>query len=333
MQVWRVVGAIGRAMMRGGVLILLFVVFQLWGTALITDRAQDRLSQDFDELLAEASETSVSTTAPATELPAEPTTTTTTAPATLPADLPVPAPGDPVGRIVIPDIGVDFVYLQGVDLRYLRDGPGHFPQTPMPGQPGNAALAGHRTTYAAPFHRIDELAPGTDITIETLQGTFTYAVDPHPTDDGGEAGHFIVAPSDVWILDQTEGVNRLTLMACHPKYSAAKRIVVTATLAGDTAPPTPLPEPRELEAAGVTIDATDDPLAGGDPSAWPEAIAWSLAAVAVWFGTWLAGTWLRRRQGGSWLWRLPPYLIGVPVFAVVLFLAFQDIARLLPAAY
>nr|WP_249420474.1 sortase [Rhabdothermincola salaria] len=317
--------------MRGGVLVLLFVVFQLWGTAIITDRAQDRLGGDFDELLAE---TSATTTPPSTTPPTTTDTpTTTTGPATLPADLPVPAPGDPIGRIVIPDIGVDFVYVQGVDLRYLRDGPGHFPQTPMPGQPGNAALAGHRTTYAAPFHRLDELAPGARIEIQTLQGSFTYEVDAHEADGGGEVGHFIVPPSAVWILDQEEGLNRLTLMACHPKYSAAQRIVVTASLVGDTAPPTPLPEPEELEAAGVTVDATTDPLAGGDSSAWPAAIAWSIAAIGVWFATWLVSKWLRRRQGGAWTWQLPPYVVGVPVFAVVCFMAFQDVARLLPAAY
>jgi len=301
-KVWRVVGAIGRAMMRGGVLVLLFVVFQLWGTAIITDRAQDRLGGDFDELLAQSSPTTTPSASPSTtDAP-----TTTTGPATLPADLPVPAPGDPIGRIVIPDIGVDFVYIQGVDLQYLRDGPGHFPQTPMPGQPGNAALE-----------------------IQTLQGSFTYEVDAHEA-DGGEVGHFIVPPSAIWILDQEEGVNRLTLMACHPKYSAAQRIVVTASLVGDTAPPTPLPEPEELEAAGVTVDATSDPLAGGDPSAWPAAIVWSLAAIGVWFATWLVSKWLRRYQGGAWAWQLPPYVVGL---AVVCFMAFQDVARLLPAAY
>jgi sortase A len=330
-QVWRAVGAIGRAMMRGGVLVLLFVVFQLWGTGLITDRAQDRLTRDFEQILdqGESAAAAPDTTAPSTTLA---TPDTTAPPATAPADLPIPGPGDPIGRIVMPDIGVDFIYVQGVDLRYLRDGPGHFPQTPMPGQPGNAALAGHRTTYAAPFHRLDELAPGSVITIETVQGTFEYAVDAQTRDDGSEVGHFIVSPSAIEILDQEEGVDRLTLMACHPKYSAAQRIVVTATLVTPPAAPTPVAAPEET-AVGVTTDASADPLAGGDSSAWPAAIAWTLAAVTVWFLTWLAGTWLRRRQGGAWAWRLPPYVIGIPVFAIVVFMAFQDIARLLPAAY
>jgi sortase A len=333
-QVWRVLGAIGRAMMRAGVLVLLFVVYQLWGTGIITDREQDRLGRQFEELLAAVPEgVAPSPSAAPEETTLAPSPTTTSAPAaTLPVDLPVPEPGDAMGRILIPSIGVDFVYVQGVDLKFLQDGPGHFPQTPLPGQPGNAALAGHRTTYAAPFHRLDELQPGEDIIVETLQGAFTYRVDAQPAGEGeAPPGHFIVSPSAVEILDQ-DGANRLTLMACHPKYSAAQRIVVTASLVSDPAPPTPLPEPEPGVEPAVAFDASQDPLAGGDSSAWPAAIAWTAAALAVWFATWFAGQLLRRRNGG-WAWSLPPYLVGVPVFAVVLFMAFGDIARLLPAAY
>jgi sortase A len=326
-QIWSVVGAIGRAMMRLGVLVLLFVVFQLWGTGLITEREQDRLSSQFDQLLAEAPTTTDTTAAP----DATSTTLAAAPPVAAPADLPVPEPGDPIGRISIPDIGVDFVYVQGVELKDLRDGPGHFPQTPMPGQAGNAALAGHRTTYAAPFNRLDELPPGAEITIETLQGTFTYVVDAQSADDGQEArGYFVVKPSQVEILEQ-DGADRLTLVACHPKYSAAQRIVVTATLASPTAPSTPLPD-TEGESATVTFDATEDPLAGGDSSARAPAILWTGLALGIWFATWLASRWVRHRKG-SRTWGLLPYAAGVPVFAVVLFVAFTDVARLLPAAY
>lgn len=318
MQRWRALGAVGRALMRTGVVVLLFVVYQLWGTGLLTARAQDRLADDFQVLLEQAPPSTLASGA-APE----------TAPQTAPTDVAPPAPGEPIGVITIPDIDVDFVITQGVELKYLKEGPGHFPQTPLPGQPGNSALAGHRTTYDAPFHRIDELAPGAEITVQTVQGTFTYRVEPHETANGGVEGHFIVKPSAVEILDQ-EGPNRLTLMACHPKYSAAQRIVVTATLEQEPAPPTPIPAPGE---GGVTFDASDDPLAGGDASAWPAAISWSLAAAAVWFLTWLAGQALRRRQDSRWTWSLPPYVVGLPIFLVVLFVAFQEIARLLPAAY
>ena len=191
MQVWRVVGAIGRFMMRAGVLVLLFVAYQLWGTGLATDRAQDRLEDEFAAQLAQVDTTQPPATGPSTP--------TTQVPTTAPTDVPAPEPGDPVGRIVIPAIGVDFISLQGVDLKWLKEGPGHFPQTPLPGQPGNVALAGHRTTYAAPFNRLDELQPGDEITFETLQGTFTYEVIPPP---GGapDAGYHIIGPNQTLSL-------------------------------------------------------------------------------------------------------------------------------------
>jgi sortase A len=322
-QWWRVVGAIGRFMMRAGVLVLLFVAYQLWGTGLATNRAQDRLEGEFAELLASSGATSTTTSSTTTTIAEAPTTTL--APVTAPVDIPPPEPGAPVGRIEIPAIGVDFISVQGVDLKWLKDGPGHFPQTPLPGQPGNVALAGHRTTYAAPFNRLDELAPGDEITFETVQGTFTYTVDSHTEADGSTSGHFIVSPSEVSILDPTD-VNRVTLVACHPKYSARQRIVVTATLASPPAPPTPLPDPADPE-SGVTTDASVDALAGGDSSARGPAILWSLLAIAVWFTTW----WVARRWP---IWhKVPAYVVGVPIFAVVLFIAYENIARLLPASY
>ena len=287
-------------MMRAGVLILLFVAYQLWGTGFATARAQDRLDQQFSQQLD-------AFVPPAPEAAGEPVTA--------PADLPIPASGDPIARLEIPSIGVDFIMVQGVELDVLKDGPGHFPQTPLPGQPGNSAVAGHRTTYKAPFHRIDEMTPGEEITVTTLQGSFTYRVDAQP--DG--RGHFIVQPDALSILRQDIG-NRLTLMACHPKYSAAQRIVVTATLVSN---PAPITSQGDVSAM-VTDDASQDPLAGGDPTAWPEAIGWSLLSIAVWFGVWfLARIWRR----------IPAYALGVPVFAVVLFIAFENIARLLPASY
>jgi sortase A len=308
--------------MRAGLVVLLFVAYQLWGTGLQTDRTQDRLSNELEQLFEQSAApgTTVDTLPPGT--PALPPTAAST-------DVPVPENGDPIGRIRIPQIDVDFVFVQGVDLRDLRDGPGHFPQTPLPGQPGNAALAGHRTTYAAPFHRLDEVAPGSDITVETVQGTFTYRVDPHQTPEGESVGHFIVKPSAVEILEQ-DGTNRLTLMACHPKYSAAQRIVVTASLVSNPAPATAIP--ADVPQAAVAFDASQDPLAGGDASAWPTAIGWTIAALAAWFLMWFVGQWLYRRHD-SRAWQVPPYVVGVPIVVVLLFLAFQDIARLLPAAY
>ncbi len=305
-------------------MILLFVAFQLWGTGLATSRAQDALTKEFNRQLTDV--------APPTDVAAG-TSQVTTAP----ADLPIPEPGDAIARLSIDAIGSDFIVVQGVDLRWLQEGPGHFPQTPMPGQPGNAAVAGHRTTYKAPFNRIDELVPGDLITVQTLQGTFTYKVDAQVEPTSGEPiGHRIVSANDVSILDQSFG-NRLTLMACHPKFSAARRIVVTATLTSNPAPATPIPE-----IDGVTTDASQDALAGGDPSAWPASVFWSLLAAGAWFGTWwLARFWTpdlqrqRAKRVARWKdWRfIATYAIGTPITLVFLFLAFTNIARLLPASY
>ena len=315
MQWWSAVGALGRFMMRAGAVILLFVAYQLWGTGLATMRAQNDLTRTFDALLAAT---------PTTTPPSTPTTTATTpalAPtttvATAPVDLPAPEPGGPVGRLSIPRIGVDKIIVQGVDLKWLQKGPGHFPQTPLPGQPGNSAIAGHRTTYDAPFNRIDELDPGDTITVTTVQGTFLYVVDAHPGERGME-GHRIVGPNDVSILDQGSS-NKLTLMACNPKFSASQRIVVTATLTSPPAPPTPLPTDM-----GVTTDASIDALAGGDSSAWPAAMLLSAITIAAWFGVWFTA---RRWK------RLPAYLLGTPVVLVLMFFAFEQIAKLLPASY
>jgi sortase A len=292
-------------MVRAGVLILLFVAYQLWGTGLQTTRAQDELEREFKQQQAQLG-----------QLPGEPASDTTLPPSVAPADLPPPDRGRPIGFISIPDIGADFYMVEGVELRWLQDGPGHFPQTPMPGQPGNAALAGHRTTWKAPFNRIDELDPGDQISVETLQGQFTYEVLPQPAEDGGEPkGHYIVGPYATEILDD-KGDNRLTLMACHPKYSARQRIVVEAKLVGNPAPPTP---------RSTTPETLED-LAGGDDSARRPAVVFSVIAIAIWFAAWFVAHRYRR-------WRWLSYLVALPFFAVALFMAFDFINRLLPAAY
>src|SRR5215510_13361010 len=164
MRLARMLGAVGRVFITAGVLILLFVAYQLWGTGIREAQAQRHLSKDFESQLDEAG----------IAVP-DPDTTTTTAPApTTTEPLPPPPPpndGSAVAHISIPAIGVDKVVVQGVALADLKKGPGHYPDSPLPGQPGNAAIAGHRTTYGAPFNRINELNPGDEILITTLQGS------------------------------------------------------------------------------------------------------------------------------------------------------------------
>ena len=127
--------------------------------------------------------------------------------------------GDPLGRIRIPAIGVSDVFVEGTDAGDLRRGPGHYPATPLPGQRGTVAIAGHRTTYGAPFHDVDDLDPGDRIELDMPYGRFTYRVERLR----------IVAPTATEVTDPV-GFDRLVLSACHPLYSAAQRIIVFAKL-------------------------------------------------------------------------------------------------------
>jgi sortase A len=128
--------------------------------------------------------------------------------------------GEAGGRLKIPAIGVNSVVVDGTDTGTLRKGPGFFPEAPYPGARGTSAIAGHRTTYSAPFRNIDDLRKGNRIVIEMPYGRFTYEVERHR----------IVKPDALWVLQRTS-YDRLVLSACHPLYSAAKRIVVFARLA------------------------------------------------------------------------------------------------------
>ena len=129
--------------------------------------------------------------------------------------------GQAMGRIVMPKIGVSDVFVEGTEAGDLRKGPGHYPATPLPGEHGTVAIAGHRTTYGAPFRNIDQLEPGDRIELRMPYGRFTYRVDRTK----------IVPPTETSVTDRV-GHDQLVLSACHPLYSAAKRIVVFARLAG-----------------------------------------------------------------------------------------------------
>lgn len=144
-----------------------------------------------------------------------------------------PGSGEAVARIVIRAIGMDQIVVEGTDVDALRKGPGHYPWTPMPGQPGNASIAGHRTTYGAPFANIGNLRPGDRITVQTAQGEFVYEV---LAQDSPTKGYLIVSPDRVDLL-RDNGNNLLTLTSCHPRFSNRQRIVVQAKLLGDPVVP------------------------------------------------------------------------------------------------
>lgn len=127
--------------------------------------------------------------------------------------------GEPVGRINMPRIGVSTVVVAGTGGDDLRKGPGHYPDTPLPGRRGTVGIAGHRTTYGAPFRKIDKLRKGNRIEVEMPYGSFLYEVERTR----------IVPPTATWVTDRVS-YDRLVLSACHPLYSAEKRIVVFARL-------------------------------------------------------------------------------------------------------
>jgi sortase A len=133
--------------------------------------------------------------------------------------------GDALTRIRIPAIDLDVVVVEGTTSSALRAGAGHYPQTPLPCEQGNVAIAGHRTTYGKPFHNLDRLKPGDEIILETPIGACAYKVTTAP---------FVVTPQDTSVVQPTPA-SSLTLTTCHPKGSAARRLVIRAALQGPAA--------------------------------------------------------------------------------------------------
>ncbi|MBN1289213.1 MAG: class E sortase [Actinobacteria bacterium] len=130
-----------------------------------------------------------------------------------------------VAHLTIPEIDVDYIVveLEGTDdQENLKRGPGHVPGTAYPGLTGNVVIAGHRTTYGAPFRNIDLLKAGDKVIVETIDGKFVYEVTKQ----------LKVDPGDTSVLSQ-EGEPRVTLSACDPPYSASKRLIVIGYLVQD----------------------------------------------------------------------------------------------------
>ncbi|MQA94292.1 MAG: class E sortase [Streptosporangiales bacterium] len=189
---------VGELLLTSGVLLLFFVAYVLWGTGDRTAEAQDRLGRKF-----------------AARPP-------------LPRERAVDR-GEPVGTVTIPRLGASstFVIVEGAGTAELRDGPGHIPGTALPGRRGNFAVAGHRVTYLAPFNRIDELRPGDAIVVTTRVARYTYRM----------TGHRVVTPDHTELIAPVPGHagarpkdRYITLISCHPKFSAAQRYVVLGRL-------------------------------------------------------------------------------------------------------
>jgi sortase A len=298
----RVIGGVGRVLVTAGLLILFFVAYELWGTNILEARAQDNLRRDFEGQL--GSEPRTSSTSD------DPTVSTTTTTTTAPPPAPIPPEGEPAAIIRIPRIGVDKVVVEGTSTADLRKGPGHYAGTPLPGQVGNAAIAGHRTTYGAPFADLDQLLEGDLIQVETLSGTFDYLVSEPP---------FVVNPGDTQVLDQTPTEATLTLTTCNPKYSARQRLIVKAEYdlrANQPQPQAPPPQTR-------TVASLDAGLSGERTSRMPT-VLWGLVAAGVGLLWWLV---FHRYRGWT------TWFIGAIPFLVVLFVFYFFLERVLPSNY
>jgi sortase A len=281
-----VLGGVGRTFITMGILILLFVAYQLWGTGLYTAQAQSDLKSQFNT---KVHQKKVKPGA---------------------VDVPVSAPnGEAIAVIRIKKIDIEYAVVQGTTVPDLRKGPGHYVFSPMPGQLGNMAIAGHRTTYGHPFGDLDQLDVGDLIELRALDGkTYDYKVNQH---------WFSVDPHDLSVLDPVPGTATLTLTTCHPKYSASKRLIVKADLVPTPAVPAPLPAPR------ATTTRTPTGLSGESSSKLP-ALMWGLLAAIV------GALWLlvfhRYRRWTVWF-------AGAIPFAIVLFVFYVNVERLLPTNY
>lgn len=147
--------------------------------------------------------------------------------------------GDVLTRLLIPQKGIelDVLVVEGTTPAALRAGAGHYPGTPLPGEAGNVAIAGHRTTFGRPFNHLDEMHPGSEVILETPFARYTYvAVAPF----GGHANPWVVAPTDYAVVAPQAGVHELTLTTCNPKGSARQRLVLRLELRSTEKLPPPV---------------------------------------------------------------------------------------------
>lgn len=213
---------LGWILIIAGVVVGQFVVYELWYSDAITAAVQDEAREEWDRVLEATPEPQPVTIDP--EENGESAVDTEDELRLFPEEW--PDLGEPIGRIIVPKVDLDAVVFAGVDTDTLRGGPGAMPGTSFPGQPGNATISGHRTTYGRPFHDFEELDVGDEIMMETGVGTHTYTV----------RRIFTVEPTGVWVTGEMTGA-WLTLTACHPKFSAAQRLIVQAEMTdGPNAP-------------------------------------------------------------------------------------------------
>ena len=258
-----------------GAVVALFLAFQFFATQLVYDRSQSLLRQQLQSLVASKEATSTTW---------------------------IPSDGQPIGVLMIPKIGLSTVVVQGSSAAMTEKGPGHLRGTALPGRFGNSVFLGRRSTYGAPFERLDELRPFDTIEVATGAGAFTYLVATVAVVRPGEAD--VVGPSDD---------SRLTLITSSPRYLTTGRLVVTAVLKT---------KPAEAPATGTVMIVPTELGLQGDTGGVGGVLLWGeLAAVSL-----IGALWLKRRVS----WRVA-WLLGTPLVIALLWAAFRAADRFFPA--
>ena len=304
----RALGVIGRILIGAGVVILLFAAYQVWGTSLQEAHTQTALRHTFvSDAKSNQLEQALNQATAQDALPTGP-------PAVAPTTN-APAEGQPVGDIRIPKIGINQIMVEGTNTQDLRKGPGHYTGTPLPGQSGNASVAGHRTTYGHPFYNLDGVAVGDPVVVTTVQGVFVYdAVKSE-----------VVSPNDNSVLNNTSG-HMLTLTTCNPRFSASSRLVVVAQLAHSklfrgvaAAKPTANTHPPQ------TAQPTSGALGGASDGQVLTAVLWGIVVCGVGALVLLMAYFFRRQRWVIW----GAGTVGV---VVLLYFFFGAVTPLLPAS-
>ena len=279
----RALGVIGRILIGAGVVILLFAAYQVWGTSLQEAHTQTALRHTFvSDAKSNQLEQALNQATAQDQLPTGP-------PAVAPTTN-APAEGQPVGAIRIPKIGINQIMVEGTNTQDLRKGPGHYTGTPLPGQTGNASVAGHRTTYGHPFYNLDGVAVGDPVVVTTVQGVFVY--DTVKSE--------VVSPDDNNVLKDTPG-HMLTLTTCNPRFSASSRLVVVAQLAHSklfrgvaAANPNATAHPPQ------TDKPTSDALGGASDGQVLTAVLWGIVVCGVGALVLLMAYFFRRQRWAIW---------------------------------
>ncbi|MFM8390380.1 MAG: class E sortase [Actinomycetota bacterium] len=321
-----VLGIVGRTFITAGLLLLGLVAYQLWGTGLEQSRAQSRLRDEFATLIA-----------------SPPTPTTGGSAATTQIATPY-RPNSALALLEIPSASVADVVVNGATVSALRHGPGHIAGTALPGQPGNSAIAGHRTSYGAPFADLDDVKIGDDVRVTTRDGRFTYIVSDVQ----------IVNPRQTEVLRPQKDRSLLTLITCHPRWSTAKRLIVIAELSSSepiaptstspttnppvasASPTTSVPATTVPPTSTSVVDPTEDviELDGwfSDTGAVFPAILLGLLLVAISISTHFLRRSLRSRGRRDSRARLVSWATAAVPFLVTLFYWYHFINMLLPAS-